>query len=172
MPPAANLVPANGNPPAQNPPPAQTNVRASSEFGQNLREIVTALLSLAIAVACLYILLKTFNTAVGSAYKLPDEQTKLDAYNRMKDVLLLALGFLGTVTGYYLGRVPAERQADAARNQADAARDAQKKAEHSEQQTRQNVRADLVDIKRQSGAAGGATPDPVQTKIDAMLAKL
>jgi hypothetical protein len=43
------------------------------------------------------------------------DSTYVDAFQRQKDILLIAMGLLGTVTGYYFGRVPAERGADAAR---------------------------------------------------------
>ena len=41
----------------------------------------------------------------------------VDAYNREKDIMLYVVSLFGTVTGYYLGRVPAEvnaRRADTA----------------------------------------------------------
>jgi len=50
-----------------------------------------------------------------------DVKSKLDAYGRQKDILLYALALLGTVTGYYLGRVPAELRANTAQNQVTAA---------------------------------------------------
>lgn len=49
------------------------------------------------------------------------KQYQVDAYNRQKDVMLYALALFGTVTGYYLGRVPAEANAKRAENAADSA---------------------------------------------------
>src|SRR5207253_9267931 len=79
------------------------------------------------------------------------DQANTAIFNGRKDLLMIALGFLGTVTGYYLGRVPAERQADAARNAAT-------KAEQSEAMVKQQVLNSAPKLRaaaRDGGAAGG-----------------
>jgi hypothetical protein len=98
---------------------------------EGLREVVSALLTAAIAIAAMYMLWRTFGVA-GAPIPLVDGKpnpTLADAYQRQKDILLIAMGLLGTVTGYYFGRVPAERGADAARQ-------AQKTAEKSANEVR------------------------------------
>ena len=98
---------------------------------EGLREVVSALLSAAIALAAMYMLWRTFGVA-GEPIPLVDGKPNpglTDAYQRQKDILLIAMGLLGTVTGYYFGRVPAERGADAARQ-------AQKTAEKSANEVR------------------------------------
>src|SRR3569832_1352314 len=45
----------------------------------------------------------------------------VDAYNREKDIMLYVVSLFGTVTGYYLGRVPAEVNARRAETAASAA---------------------------------------------------
>jgi hypothetical protein len=84
------------------------------------REIVTAAIGLGIFVTTAYMLVRTFNYG---AQGFGDEATPAAramqaAYGRQKDMLLYALSLLGTVTGYYLGRVPAERAADRAFGEA------------------------------------------------------
>jgi ubiquinone biosynthesis protein UbiJ len=50
----------------------------------------------------------------------------LDAYQRQKDILLMMVSLLSAVTGYYFGRVPGERGADAARKAQSAAEQSSK----------------------------------------------
>lgn len=72
--------------------------------GSCTREISVTLLSAAIAGVTLYMLVKCFWSAASGT-----------AFTNEKDVLSLALGLFGTVTGYYFGRIPAEKAADAAK---------------------------------------------------------
>jgi uncharacterized membrane protein YjgN (DUF898 family) len=88
------------------------------------REIVAAVIGLSILVATLYMLVRTFNF---SAYSFGDEasasaRAMLAAYARQKEMVLYGLSLLGTVTGYYLGRVPAERAAERAYGEAETAK--------------------------------------------------
>ncbi|RTM14409.1 MAG: hypothetical protein E6R08_02385 [Nevskiaceae bacterium] len=90
---------------------------------EGLREVMSAVLSSVIAVVAMYMLWRTFAVA-GQPIELVGDKPNpalTDAYQRQKDILLIAIGLLGTVTGYYLGRVPAERGADAARQAQKAA---------------------------------------------------
>jgi len=84
--------------------PQDTGPQDTGLQSQTLREIITALLSLAIATISLWMLVDTYLSGrqVGPAN---------EAYGRQKDLLLYSLALLGTVTGYYLGRVPAELHA-------------------------------------------------------------
>jgi hypothetical protein len=49
--------------------------------------------------------------------------TRKESYERQKDIMLYTLALLGTVTGYYLGRVPAELHAQQAERSANTAQD-------------------------------------------------
>jgi|SRR6516225_6235421 hypothetical protein len=135
-------------------PPAPTT---ACDYGQIIREGVTAVLSLGIALIALAMLVDTYLTA-----KAPKGSTE---FATQKDILLLALGFLGTVTGYYLGRVPAERHADTARSAA-------AKAIENEYKIRQHVRVGLDAIEQKRIAAGGATGDALSQEINRLRAIL
>ncbi len=144
-------------------PRATVRPHDTMEFGQILREIVITVISLAIVFLALWFLWDVYVEA-----KKVHDVAKLDAYHRQKDVLLLALGLLGTVTGYYFGRVPAERHADAARGAA-------KTAQESEQKVRRQVHAGLAHIQQQHNATHGGTAtatDPVNTAIDQLRSNL
>ncbi len=93
------------------------------------REIVAAVIAIAILSLSIWMLADTY-----LASRIPIESSKTDekqnaaeikakteTYNRQKDVLLYALALLGTVTGYYLGRVPAEQRAQQAQQTANTA---------------------------------------------------
>ena len=132
----------------------------SSDFSQKVREVVTGVISIAIAGLALWMLYDTY-IASKITTALPQE-----VFSRQKDILLLGITLLGTVTGYYLGRVPAEKQAD-------VARDAAAKASQSESRIKQSIRAGLDSIDQKRTAAGGATPgDPVSQEIDRLRAIL
>src|SRR4051812_12876102 len=87
-------------------------VPPGDSWSQWFRELIAALVSVVILILAAWMLFETFE--VGRSKFGVDDKLALDAYSRMKDVLLYVLGFLGTVTGYYLGRIPAEKQADKA----------------------------------------------------------
>ena len=91
-------------------PPAQFDVM------QAIREGMASLISLVILVLAAITMWYTFVS--GGAAGTP---TQVEAYNRQKDVMLYALALFGTVTGYYLGRVPAEVNAKRADTAANAA---------------------------------------------------
>lgn len=75
-----------------------------------IKEAVAAILALVIVVA-------TVILALGAL----DGKTA-DEFEQSMQVLTIFVGLAGTVIGYYFGRVPAERAADAARGEADALR--------------------------------------------------
>ena len=83
------------------------------------KEMGTSFIALAIVGVTLTLLYQTFRDAV-------DIQGK-------KDVLLIAMSLLGTVTGYYFGRIPGELRAE-------AAEEASRKAERREAKNRATVR--------------------------------
>jgi Na+-transporting methylmalonyl-CoA/oxaloacetate decarboxylase gamma subunit len=105
--------------------PTQTS--ASLRDGlQWLREGMAVVISVVILALAAVTISETFVSA-GSTAKFPagaDEKTRqyqIDAYNRQKDIMLYVVSLFGTVTGYYLGRVPAEANAKRAERAADTA---------------------------------------------------
>jgi hypothetical protein len=88
------------------------------------REVVTAVIGVGIFVVTSYMLVRTFSFGAQSFGDegSPGARALMAAFGRQKDMLLYALSLLGTVTGYYLGRVPAERAADRASEQAQDAK--------------------------------------------------
>jgi hypothetical protein len=131
----------------------------TSDFGRNVREVITGIISISIAGIALYILFDTYESA-----QKPEVAQAI--FSKQKDILLLALGFLGTVTGYYFGRVPAEKQAD-------AARDAASKATESENRVKRQVREGLDSIaQHRTVAAGAGADDAVLQEINRLRATL
>ncbi len=104
-------------------------VPAHGEGVQVFREVVAAFVALAILASSMWMLVDTFRSgrlafeSVKTDKVLHDEEVKAksEAYGRQKDLLLYALALLGTVTGYYLGRVPAEQRAQQAQQAASTA---------------------------------------------------
>jgi len=100
-------------------------------WGGFVRELSVTVISAAIAGVTLYMLVKCFwSAASGTA---------------QKDILSLALGLFGTVTGYYFGRIPAEKAADAAKT--------------SEQNTKKMAAESLDKLQMQVSQAPTANPD-------------
>jgi hypothetical protein len=96
-----------------------------------LHETFTVFLAATILCLTVWMMAKTF--ASGAETFAGDDKLGIlrkDAYERQKDLMLYGLSLLGTVTGYYLGRVPAERRADSAQRVADKAQGAAKDAQH------------------------------------------
>jgi hypothetical protein len=136
---------------------------------QVLRESITALLSLAIAAVALWMLVDTYVTGRGPA--LVNE-----AYARQKDLLLYALALLGTVTGYYLGRVPAELHAQNAEREAKQAQDEQVRTKRRVRSAIRQIKANVTAGEKGSGVrhAGpdqSAEPNVVED-LDRLLTDL
>ena len=90
---------------------------------QWMRELMTSVIAVVILLLAAFTLWYTFQAA-GNIASDPAPQLKQareDAFSRQKDVMLYALALFGTVTGYYLGRVPAEVNAKRAEQAADSA---------------------------------------------------
>ena len=108
------MTPAPAPTPAPSPAPPSTPRQADPL--QVIREGMASIISLVIMVLAAVTLWFTFTSGgiVGNA-------AQVEAYNRQKDIMLYALALFGTVTGYYLGRVPAEinaKRAETAANNA------------------------------------------------------
>jgi hypothetical protein len=129
------------------------SARVSQHRCQILREYIQAFISVPIVALALYLL--------GDAYFAVKSGPK--AYADLKDVLAPALGLLGTVIGYYFGRVPAERHAD-------TARDAESAAKERELRIRQQVHAGLADI--QEKYSRGVGTDAVNDAINLLRSSL
>ena len=84
----------------------------------NFKEIVTAAIALAIVTTLIVFLWNAFF----SPPKEPLGETQ-------KYVIGIILSLAGTVTGYYFGRVPAEKHADTAQRAADDAKKGQAQAD-------------------------------------------
>jgi hypothetical protein len=156
-----------------------------------VKELMTSLLALSIAGVTLGLLVAAFASAGATG------SSAVDAFNRKKDVLLLALPVLGTILGYYFGRVPAERRAEqaeqtatGAQEQVVATQNARAKAEAgqaaAEQQTAQIRNDGLTTAGRLRDAlegglgptlgdtAGAAAPDTARAmaELDAWESRL
>ena len=71
-----------------------------------VHEGMATVLSLVILLVASFFLVDTY-----LAGRVALEAPQVAAYGRQKDLLQVAIALLGTVTGYYLGRVPAEKRA-------------------------------------------------------------
>lgn len=104
-------------PPAS--PPAPPSPPAKPGWAAGLRELMTALIAAVIVLVSGWMLVVTFQDA-GAVSGLDPPQLEArkplleQAFAQRKDVMLYALSLLGTVLGYYFGRVPAERRAEKA----------------------------------------------------------
>lgn len=103
---------------------AQDSRGDAHEGLQWLRELITA----GISVAILWVAVLTIWGTWKSASTVPDNDSdgkkaaaQKEAYERQKDIMLYAVALLGTVTGYYLGRAPAELHAQQAQGAANTA---------------------------------------------------
>jgi hypothetical protein len=92
---------------------------------QWFREGIAGIISLVILVMAAVMLWGTYNYAKDATPTADANvvSTRKESYERQKDIMLYALALLGTVTGYYLGRVPAELHAQQAQRSANAAQD-------------------------------------------------
>ena len=96
----------------------------------NIREIVTAILGIAIVVFTLALTGLAFSMA-GDGPRMRDAIT----------VLTLLFGLAGVVVGYYFGRMPAEARAVEAQKRADTASDAMDTASKAMDAANQDKRA-------------------------------
>jgi hypothetical protein len=119
---------------------AQTAAPADTTGAQLGREAITGLISLAILIVAMWAFVSTF--AVGrEVFTGAEAAAKKEAYERQKDLLVIAIGLLGTVTGYYLGRVPAELRAQTAQGLLNDATTATAQANQNADRVKQDARA-------------------------------
>lgn len=84
-------------------------------------------------------------------------------WQQRSSVLQIAIGMAGTVTGYYFGRIPAERSAAVSQQVATVAQQglaiATVQADKAIQ-NEQRIRTNLIDLKNELGTPlGGGAPD-------------
>ncbi len=127
--------------------PAGPGGQTSRIWPPDLKEITTTFIALVIVLVTTWMIYRAFTNAADATFDK-------DALTRSKDILAFALGLFGTVTGYYFGRVPAEKQADAARHSADIAKQGEAAAENRTKQVRQDVKS------RIQGIISSSAPDP------------
>ena len=120
------------------PKTVRETVASSREGLQWMREGMAVLISVVVLALAAWTICQTFLSAGSTARTSPysgstDEkarQYQIDAYNRQKDIMLYVVSLFGTVTGYYLGRVPAEANARRAERLADST---QQQLSHTQQ---------------------------------------
>jgi len=112
---------------------------AAAPGGNGLKEWVAAFMSIMIVGATFYFMLKMFQqpgTVDGTLWQ------------HQSAILQIAIGLAGTVTGYYFGRIPAERAAANAQQAANSAQQGLVQATGIAQQ----ATASTVRIRTQVGA--------------------
>jgi len=149
---------------------SKSGFRAVGEkAAQVLRESVTALLSVAIAAVALWMLVDTYLTGRGPS-------PVNEAYARQKDLLLYALALLGTVTGYYLGRVPAELHAQNAEREAKQAQEEQARTKRRVRTAVRQIKADATAGEKGIGVRHAGPGQPAESSVigdlDRLLADL
>jgi len=170
--------------------------------GSKLRDRTTTLIAILIVIVTLYLLIAAFwrgsetlaldasTVENDSLYQAQLEQQN-EARDQRKSILLVAVGILGTVTGYYFGRTPAEKRAERAERNAQrvatesgavhrevgqarerAAEDRQNR-EHADQRLKEAKRGikrisdRLSPVSQQARATlgGGGTPAPAAAEL-------
>jgi hypothetical protein len=103
-------------PPPNTPIPPATSQPSAKTSDLSFKELVTAGIALAIVTTLIVLLHQGFSLGK----QLEDNQ---------KYILGIVLSLAGTVTGYYFGRVPAEKRADTAERAENEAKDGKAKAD-------------------------------------------
>lgn len=125
----------------QNPPsPAATPVTKN----EGMKEYIAAVLSIAIVGFTLYFMWGMFDLENEKAI---DE----GKWKQQSTILQLAIALAGTVTGYYFGRIPAERAAAASQQAAATSNALAQQAAAKEARIRDQVR----DLRLQIPSANG-----------------
>ena len=133
-----------------------------------LKEIVSATLALLLVGFAIW-LMYTIST-------LSEAESAGAKYQRLSSLLQVAVGLAGTATGYYFGRVPAEKTAAAAQHNAKEAQNtvvvAAQKAASASEQLRELRR--VVGGKTPTGGAidGQTLQDAATARIDLALGTL
>ena len=149
------------------PAPAPAPDKAGTVI-QGLHETMTTVISLVILVVAVVMLLRTFEYARSGGKDPTKAAAEKEAYDRQKDVMLYALALLGTVTGYYLGRVPAERRAQQAQETV-ATTQGQLRTADSRLQTAQTQLTAATGTAAAAGAQAAIAGSRLQRAADALV---
>jgi hypothetical protein len=124
-------------------------------------------LSVAITVLTFYIFLDIYWMAKEPMSDAAGQvvQARVDAYSRQRDMLTVMVAIFGTVTGWYFGRVPAEKNADAAMQTAKAAKT-------SEEKTKEMVREELNDLRGDMHLMREDMVPDINRRINQILSKI
>lgn len=125
-----------------------------------LKEVMCALIGAGIVLGSAWLLYDIYLEAGRTG-----GQFSSDVYQRHIQILNLALGFAGTVIGYYFGRTPAEKLATAAQAQA-------KDAIQNEERVKTGVRNVKDELSRAIPPAGGGGSAPQVSAIQLAIQKL
>lgn len=132
---------------------------------QYLREGVAAFLSVVILAGAAFFLMDTYIVA-----KTALDPAGIAAFSRQKDILQVAVTLLGTVTGYYLGRVPAERRAQQAERREASALTSALAEEERNIALRSSVHSQILGLRHafESSEAGAS----IKEKLDRLLSEV
>lgn len=122
-------------------PPAVGSQAVS--VGNWLKEVVAAALSVVIVGFTMYFMWKMFEA--------PDN-IGANIWQHQSAILQVAVGFAGTITGYYFGRIPAERAAASAQQAATSAQQSLVNTSAAAQQAATNenrIRTQVSDLRKQ-----------------------
>ena len=146
-------------PPAS--PPA-TTLPPVSNAPISLQDVMSAGLASLIALVTLVLLCYCFWGA---------SAVTTEHFKNQKDVLALALGLFGTVTGYYFGRTPAERQAQQATRTADATQSQLTKTQ-DQLTTQQDKTQDHLTAQQDKVTSAQVTAQAAQQQTQAVKAEV
>lgn len=143
------------------PKPNNTQQWTPELWLQRFKEIVTAILGIAIVVFTLILALLAFGVVNGNATL---DKEKMAA---AKDILLLVLGLTGVVIGYYFGRVPADARAAQAQQQANTATSQAEQISAQAQSVADEIDKAIDTASRGAGDGGVARGGITTTGINA-----
>ena len=126
-----------------NPAPPSPPVPAPAAQSDGLKEYIAAALSIAIVGFTLYFMWGMFDGA---------QEISEGKWKQQSAILQLAVALAGTVTGYYFGRIPAERAATASQQAAASSNALAQQAAAKEARIRDQV----SDLRRQVLSSTGA----------------
>ncbi len=142
-----------------------------------LKECLSAVISLVILGLAAKMALSVFSAAPVLG------QGGVEGFNRQKDIMMLVLGFLTTVTGYYFGRIPAEWRAQKAEQSASNSQEQAAKAREDKARAVEGVQHAKNTLDQQSREqrltlGAGETPpgldalDAARRSLDDLLNRL
>lgn len=162
--PAPSAAPTRQTGPAPAPPVPTAGSNGGS--GNPFKEAVSAALSVVIVGFTMYFMLKMFEA--------PDDVGST-LWQHQSAILQVAVGFAGTITGYYFGRIPAERAAATAQQAANSAQQGLVITSAAAQQAtakENRIRTQVADLRSQLSTntpLGGSAPSQEATDFHAQV---